>query len=463
VVTVEGRVPAGGRTQVVWRRVDDPAAYFGATLKRLLELRGVKVTGRVRRGAVPERATLVAWSESEALGDVVRRLEKLSNNFMAEQVLKTLGAEIRGAPGTWPKGVAAVQEYLAGVGIAPGTYLMTNGSGLNDANRFSARQTVTLLEAMWRRFPLQAEFVASLPVAARDGTIRWRMEGTPAAGRLRAKTGTLESVASLSGYVETVVGERLAFAVIVNDHEGRAGAVRGIDELGAALAAGGVALAPPAVATHASHLPDLPARVAAYYRLGAAGDRRNLPFLRTALRSETDPVLRLAAAESVYLSDPDGDAARRTLLDTASAERASLAALAIAAGGARPSPVLGSVADLAAEGSSEAMVLLASITSAGAPEDLSRAWEEISASAPVETVSLLVAAPEPIRSAVLGVLADGLAATGGPSHPFVAELRRAADVPGDAGAPARWVLHRLETSLAAAPARGTRPAPPGGG
>jgi D-alanyl-D-alanine carboxypeptidase/D-alanyl-D-alanine-endopeptidase (penicillin-binding protein 4) len=423
----------------------------------------VKVTGKVRRGAVPERATLVAFSESEALGDVVRRLEKHSNNFMAEQVLKTLGAEIRGAPGTWPKGVSAVEDYLATLGIAPGSYLMKNGSGLNDANRFSARQTVTLLEAMWRRFPLQAEFVAALPVAARDGTIRWRMEGTAAAGRLRAKTGTLEGVTSLSGYVETVVGEKLAFAAIVNDHEGRAAAVRGIDELGAALAAGGVAAPPVAVASPPARAPDFASRVVAYYRVGTAGDRRNLPFLRTALRSEQDPVLRLAAAESVYLSDPDGEGARRAFLDTVAVDRASLGALALAASGARVSPVVGSLADLAADGSSEAMVLLAAITAAGAPEDLSHAWEEIAASAPSETVSMLLAAPEPIRTTVLGSLAEGLAATGGPAHPFIAELRRAAEVPGDGGTPARALLSRLETSLATAHPRGSRPPLPGGG
>jgi hypothetical protein len=236
-----------------------------------------------------------------------------------------------------------------------------------------------------------------------------------------------------------------------------------VDEIGSALASGGVAAPPVAALAQAVRPPDFAARVAAYYRLGAAGDRRNLPFLRTALRSEQDPVLRLAAAESVYLSDPDGEGARRALLDTVAVDRASLGALALAASGTRVSPVVGSLADMAADGSSEAMMLLAAITAAGAPEDLSHAWEEISASAPSETVSMLLAAPEPIRATVLGSLADGLAVTGGPSHPFIAELRRAAEVPGDGGGPARGVLSRLETNLAAAPPRGARPSAPGGG
>jgi D-alanyl-D-alanine carboxypeptidase/D-alanyl-D-alanine-endopeptidase (penicillin-binding protein 4) len=159
----------------------------------------VKVSGSVRRGTVPDGARLLCYSESDALGDVVRKLEKTSNNFIAEQLLKTLGAEKKGAPGSWPKGVEAVEDFLAEVGVARGTYVMKNGSGLNDTNRFSARETVTLLREMWKRFPAMPEFVAALPIAGRDGTTRWRMQTTD--GRLRAKTGTLVDISALSGWV----------------------------------------------------------------------------------------------------------------------------------------------------------------------------------------------------------------------------------------------------------------------
>src|SRR5690242_9838863 len=198
-IVVEGRLPVGSRDQVFWRKIDDPPTYFGWTLKRLLELRGVKVQGTVRRAAVPDGARLLCAAESEALGEIVRKLDKTSNNFVAEQLLKTLGAEKKGAPGTWPKGVEAVEDFLADAGLPRGSYVMKNGSGLNDSNRFSARQTVTLLREVWRRFPIMADFLAALPVAGKDGTTRWRMESTD--GRLRAKTGTLENVTSLSGFV----------------------------------------------------------------------------------------------------------------------------------------------------------------------------------------------------------------------------------------------------------------------
>ena len=241
LVEVQGQVGVGDAERVVWRRVDDPALYFGATLKRLLALRGVEVKGRVRRGLAPEGTVTLATSSSEGLGAIVRKLEKLSSNFVAEQLLKALGAELSGAPGSWPKGVAAVEGYLTEAGLAPGSYLLRNGSGLNDANRFSARQVVTVLRDAWRRFPVMADFVAALPVAGRDGTTRTRMPA--AAGRLRAKTGSLAGAVSLSGYVETAAGERLAFSVLVNDFRPgeRRAAVRAIDALGEALAAAGSA------------------------------------------------------------------------------------------------------------------------------------------------------------------------------------------------------------------------------
>jgi D-alanyl-D-alanine carboxypeptidase/D-alanyl-D-alanine-endopeptidase (penicillin-binding protein 4) len=468
-ILVQARLPLGSRAQVFHRKVDDPPLYFGYTLKRLLELRGVKVAGKVRRGTVPEGARLLAVSQSEPLAEVVRRLEKTSNNFIAEQILKTLGAEAKGTPGSWPKGVEAVEDFLAEAGIPRGSYIMKNGSGLNDANRFSARQTVALLREMWRRFPLMAEFVAALPVAGRDGTIRWRMEDSDAAGRLRAKTGTLENVASLSGYVESRGGAKLAFAVLVNDYPGRgASVVRALDALGGALAAVGgppeemgaavaaaVAPAPVPAASDA----DLAARVATYYRLGKAGDPRNLRLLRTAIRGERQLVLRLAAAEAAYLSDPDHDAARKTFLENAGTDAATLATLQVLAAPLDiPSPVLGSLADLAAEGLSDALIRLVENTLAcgGRPAfaaDLADIWAEVARSAPDEVLSALRTSPPPAVDAVLSSLARGLARPEEADHPFPAAVARAlsGDDP-DLASFARALSPRLAERMRPAPA-----------
>src|SRR5260370_3574508 len=173
----------------------------------------------------------------------------------------------------------------------------------------------TLLGAMWKRFPVAAEFVASLGIAARDGTMRLRMEGTDAAGRLRAKTGTLERVPALWGYVQSLGGERFAFSVLVNDWSGRSGpVVSSIDRLGVMLASVGapeagaraaalasLSLLAPQDATPA----ELKSRIATYAQLAASADKKNLPFLRSALRTERDPLLRVVLADALYRSDPE--------------------------------------------------------------------------------------------------------------------------------------------------------------
>jgi D-alanyl-D-alanine carboxypeptidase/D-alanyl-D-alanine-endopeptidase (penicillin-binding protein 4) len=462
-IVVSGRIPLGGRPQVVWRRIDDPPAYFGHTLRRLLELRGVAVSGRIRTGVVPPDARLVHVAESDTLGEVIRTLNKSSNNFVAEQILKSLGAETRGTPGSWAKGIEAVEEFLAEVGIPRGSYVMRNGSGLNDANRFSARQTVALLRAMRGLRTVWPEFLTSLPVAGRDGTIRWRMEGTEAVGRVRAKTGTLGNVASLSGYAETAAGETIAFAVLVNDYAGRASrVVRAVDAVASALAASGgpaadlsaaVALASPPAAAAPAASGSVDALVRTYYELGRQGDRRNLPFLRSALRAETEPAVRMAVGDCVYLSDPDGDAARRAFLDAV--EPSAFPALVAAASSPdAPEPVLGSLAEIAAEGNPEAIGRLLELAgpaaAAGEPllDAVSDALADVAAGVPGEVLAGLSASGA-AGDAALRALARGLGRSGEREHPFAAALAGAAGGEGDLAAVARELLGRLREAEAA--------------
>jgi D-alanyl-D-alanine carboxypeptidase/D-alanyl-D-alanine-endopeptidase (penicillin-binding protein 4) len=442
-IVVDGRLPLGGRAQVFYRKIDNPTFYFGYTLKRLLEARGIQVQGRVRRGAVPAGARLLYVHQSEALAEIVRRLNKHSNNFMAEQLVKALGAEAKGPPGTWPKGIEAIEDFLAEVGLPRGAYVMKNGSGLNDANRFSARQTVTLLREMWKRFPLMPEYLTALPVAGRDGTIRWRMEGTDAAGRLRAKTGTLEGVTSLSGYVETRGHQHLAFAVFVNDYPGRHSAiVRAVDAIGSAMAATGgapdemgaaVASArpPEGAAAIPVVLADLKGRIGTYYKFGSAADRRNVPFLRTALRAERDPVVRMAAAEAIYLSDPDSDTAQHTFLDNLAIDAQSLARLsAVATDLPVANPVLGSLSDLAAQGGAEAISRLLELAPAASDPKLSESYAgeltEVARNAPRELLDGLRGASPASSDAALRALTRGLSRAHDVSHPFLALLEKVA-------------------------------------
>ena len=424
-VVVRGRLPAGNRGLVLYRRVYDPTRYFGETLRAILIQRGIKVSGRVRRAPAPDSADTIATYESPELAEIVRDMNKVSSNFIAEMLLKTLGAEVRGTPGTWKKGVEVAEELLSELGLPRGSYVLKNGSGLNDTNRFTAHQISILLASVWRRFPVMAEFVSSLGIAARDGTLRLRMEGTEAAGRLRAKTGTLEHVTALSGYVASVGGERFAFSIMVNDWTGRASpVVHTVDRLGGLIASAGSPLLGPReealaqlAAAHGDQArpAELRARFATYNSLAKSGEKKNLAFLRSALRTERDPILRLAAADALYQSDPDQGGT--TLLEALPATPELFVKLRdLGKELSLPVPVVSSLLDLASDGSTEAigrLLALAPMAQGGQGDDLRQTLSdgllEVGHNAPEELLAALHAAPADQSQATLELLGFGLA------------------------------------------------------
>ena len=436
-IVVSGRMPLGSSPVGVWRKIDEPSLYFGHTLKHYLALRGVRVRGKIVRRAIPEGARAFMLHQSDTLDLVLKRVNKSSSNFMAEQLVKTLGAQVVGAPGTWPKGIAAIEEFLAAeVGIPLGTFVMKNGSGLNDTNRFSSAQVCRLLRHMWRRFPLAPEYLSSLGIAAKDGTLHYRMEGTDAAGRLRAKTGTLENVSALSGYVQSVAGERFAFSIMVNDFPSRTSPiVAAIDGLGAAIAGYGEA---PATGLAQSMGPqselgplaDLMARIAVYETLARARDPRNLTFLRTALKTERDPALKAIVAEAVYRSAPEDSSSVRALLDNFDSGVEVFGRLRqIARELASSTPVLGSLTAVAAEGDADALGRLVEIAALargdeGLMKELLEPLAEVARNAPDELIGALYASREVTREAALDVVAKSLSAAGEADHPFPEAVKR---------------------------------------
>ena len=194
-----------------------------ASREVLAELPFVNAAYERSRGTAPPSVLLIDSHSSQPLGVLSREINKRSNNFMAEQVLKSLGSDASGKPGSWQKGLQAVSRYLETLGIAPGKYQMVNGSGLFDSNRFTPTQVVVLLRAAYRDFRFAADFVASLALAGADGTIGHRMSGSVAERYVRAKTGTLSGISCLSGYAgapapgSQPLRPPLAFAVLVND------------------------------------------------------------------------------------------------------------------------------------------------------------------------------------------------------------------------------------------------------
>jgi D-alanyl-D-alanine carboxypeptidase/D-alanyl-D-alanine-endopeptidase (penicillin-binding protein 4) len=246
-VTIRGSIAVDHHDGVlVRRRVHNPTRYAGEMMKQLLAMRGIEVEGRVRRGVTSPSSLYVVSHYSRPLAEILSELNKYSNNFIAEQILKTLAAEVGEQPGSWEGGVAVLSGFLDQLGIDGSQYRLGNGSGLNDVNRVSPQLITELLRTMHERFEVRPEFVASLAVAGHSGTIGRRFEDTPADTRLRAKTGSLTGVSALSGYVVTRDDEILAFSIMMNDYEGRARPMWRIqDAIGVALANYG---RPPALA-----------------------------------------------------------------------------------------------------------------------------------------------------------------------------------------------------------------------
>lgn len=234
-IIVAGRVRAGTEPRIYRRRVTNPPLYTAYTLKALLERRGIVVGQTPHVGVAPAQGLkILASNDSPPLGVVMHDLNKRSNNFTAEQVLRTLGAEIVGRPGSWERGLDAVGRYLATVGVRKGSYQMMNGSGLYDSNRFSPDEIVAVLRGAMRDFRIAPEFLSSLAIAGTDGTIGHRMGGTPAERFVRAKTGTLATASCLSGFAGSPGHPPLIFSFLMNDLTG-AGDARAAQDRAAEL------------------------------------------------------------------------------------------------------------------------------------------------------------------------------------------------------------------------------------
>jgi len=215
-VIVRGDLPAGLPPKTHHRSVLDPARYAGSVLEAQLRAVGIGCGSVVRRGSVPETAHSLLSFEGPPLSDVVRSFLKYSNNQIGEALVKTLGARATGMPGSWESGAVAVRQALEALGLPVEGLVWVDGSGLSYENRVTPRLLVAALSTARDSFDFGPEFEAALPIAAADGTLQERAED--AGGRVRAKTGLLTRVTSLSGYAERPDGRRVRFSVIANGY-----------------------------------------------------------------------------------------------------------------------------------------------------------------------------------------------------------------------------------------------------
>ncbi len=216
-VTVSGGIRLDQPRAQYFLNITDPTQYTLSTLKKYLGHAGIQFQGKIEQAVVPETATKLLTHNSEPLTLALQGLNKFSNNFVAEQILKTIGAEKYGTPGTTLKGLRAFEEYLTELGYRPDQYKVFDGSGLSRQNRLSPQMIVDVLRHVKNDLGVYPEFVSALGVMGIDGNVKNRMREVKISERARVKTGTLNFVSALSGYFQSQDGETFAFSILMND------------------------------------------------------------------------------------------------------------------------------------------------------------------------------------------------------------------------------------------------------
>lgn len=192
-----------------------PDDQVAGMLRELWSEMGGTWTGRVREGPVPADARLLHTHDSAALAEIVRDVNKYSNNVMARQLFLTLATASSEPPARTELAAEAVRHWLAVKGIPARELAIENGAGLSRTDRLSAASLAALLQAAWNS-AVMPEFIASLPLAAVDGTMRKRLRGEPVAGQAHVKTGLLSDVRAMAGYVLDRKGHRRVMVMLMN-------------------------------------------------------------------------------------------------------------------------------------------------------------------------------------------------------------------------------------------------------
>ena len=198
-----------------WAASPLPPENFGiALVAALWDELGGSVKGKVRSGTHPSDATTVLAESSPALGEVVREMNKWSSNVIARQLIATLGNGAQGADAV-AVGVVTATSSLTQAGIPTDDMVVEHGSGLSRIARIRAASLGKLLLVAWQK-PYMPEFIASLPIAGVDGTAQGRLNTSSARGYAHIKTGTINDVRAMAGYVLDRNGRRHAVVMMVN-------------------------------------------------------------------------------------------------------------------------------------------------------------------------------------------------------------------------------------------------------
>lgn len=222
-VIFEGRFPTGCEHYILSRSVLTHQTFAFGVFKALWEQAGGSLAGQVKTATAPEAAKPFLVWHSKPLAEVIKLVNKLSNNVMSRQLLLTIGAELAGPPGTIENSIGAVEAHLAGAGLDARSLTLVNGAGLSRDTRISARLLAQILAHAWS-LPHMPEFISSLSIVGMDGTAKHRLKTKQASGYAHVKTGTIDHVSAVAGYVMGRSGKRHIVAGMLNHHDAHRGA-----------------------------------------------------------------------------------------------------------------------------------------------------------------------------------------------------------------------------------------------
>jgi serine-type D-Ala-D-Ala carboxypeptidase/endopeptidase (penicillin-binding protein 4) len=218
IIEITGNIPVNSKPFLEWVAVWNPTGYALDLLKLSLSEKGIILNGVIKEGITPKSATLVASHSSMSLTDILVPFMKLSNNIHAETLIKEMG-KVKKGEGSWEKGLEVLETELLGFGVDTNSLVLRDGSGVSHINLVPSNEISKLLfhvqEEKWFPVFLQALPVSGVREKMLGGSLRNRLYDVK--GKIKAKTGTLSTVSSLSGYVKTNSGETLIFSIILNN------------------------------------------------------------------------------------------------------------------------------------------------------------------------------------------------------------------------------------------------------
>ncbi|MEM7018274.1 MAG: D-alanyl-D-alanine carboxypeptidase/D-alanyl-D-alanine-endopeptidase [Pseudomonadota bacterium] len=217
-IVLRGRLPQSVGERMLFLNVKNPTRYAAESFRSILQETGIEILGKTVIAATPENVAQIHEHHSPPLSLILKELNTYSNNFVAEQVLKTMAAHQTNSTGTHANGLSLMKQFLQLSGVDLKNVELADASGLSRQNRLTAKTLTHLLAAMPGRFDIGPDFMAALRVMGADGISSKRFKNSPARGQVRAKTGSLNGVSTLAGYVPGKDGGLYAYALFLTQN-----------------------------------------------------------------------------------------------------------------------------------------------------------------------------------------------------------------------------------------------------